>query len=1354
MKRLNSLLLCLLMALCFSSEVSAWKMEAGTIDLPSTFSQPGPFTVSLKQTYNTAPIIVALPTDNGGNASALRVEQVSDKDFMISHWEPRSEDGPHTDMTVSYVAVEPGEHTLPDGTVVEAGLLSSRPKTGDDFVQYKGSAPGNQRWGSHSFAGSFSGTPALVAAIQTANNETASSSDESSHPWLTTALDSVDASGFDYALERSEVFDQMNGSNFQFDDLASTEKIGYVAFDATANGQFPTFGNLVVDYEARFVGAAADGWDNGCDDTTFNTAFSNTPVVVATKNSRNEGDGGWLRECSVDSNAIGLTVDEDTAQDSERGHTDEDVGLLAFSQPFLFDSATSTGPPDQPFMLEAGTVDVTTGNSVSVSFEQSYPAAPAVFVLGDDNNSEPSSVRISQVTGSGFEVFAPEPPTGSSAESDSQTGVHYMAVTYGEHQFPDGTRLEVGQVPLLNVVGNNVGGSRWAPLGFNTGFSGTPALLSTIQTANNETSAPGGRSEPWMTVAHRDLDSNGVDIALDRAETSSGSVSSVEDTAFLAVETGEIDPFVDNEGNEVLSEARITSDSVAGTESCDTFGFVSGFSDPPLVVGAQVARDGNNGGWLRRCGVSSTEVDLKIEEDWADDRDLNHTTEQAAFMAFSQPFARDFSLESVVNFEVVAPGTASVCTPAVITIRARDADDNTVSNYSGTVDLTTSSGNGNWEIVTADGTLSPQPDNDDNGQAQYEFVNSDNGEIELGLGNERADDLTVTVEDTSGGQSGTSSVIQFQENAFVITEDDSLGDDFVAGRNHQLKVEAISRDTTDPSIDKCGTVTEYDGDIDLKGWIQRTGDDPGGASPKLDDGAGTDTMPDSEPANNNTTLAFNQGVASPQWLTSDVGQYALHLKDDSSGIVKNENDNPLTVTGSSQDWTVRPFGFHVSVVDNPGASGPTGSAFMAARRSFDVTTRAVVYDSADDSDDDGVPDNHGVADPSGNDDLSDNATTDAFGNGPNLSVELSSDLVANPPSPADPGLAGTTSVSGFNNGEATVSASYGEVGSISVKADLGGSYLGRSATVIGQTGFVGRFHPELFTAQPSDGSFAPECNGFVYSGQAHGYDAAPQIEITPRAHDASGTGPLVRNYREDWQFLTEGDVSRNFPTEDAGNGLNVTVGTADATLNPLGDGRMDYVFGEDEYTYVKDQNALIDPFPSDLVLEIDGIDDGDAQLEPSQNPVELNPAGVQIRYGRLRLDNTFGPETLNLIVPMRAEQWDGDSGRFELNTDESCWVYDTDADVTLDQAGLSGGSTSVLSVSDSLVAGELISGSELELTAPLEGNTGDVGVTFDVPVWLQDDFDGDGALDNPTATATFGVFRGHDRIIYWRERSE
>ena len=53
-------------------------------------------------------------------------------------------------------------------------------------------------------------------------------------------------------------------------------------------------------------------------------------------------------------------------------------------------------------------------------------------------------------------------------------------------------------------------------------------------------------------------------------------------------------------------------------------------------------------------------------------------------------------------------------------------------------------------------------------------------------------------------------------------------------------------------------------------------------------------------------------------------------------------------------------------------------------------------------------------------------------------------------------------------------------------------------------------------------------------------------------------------------------------------------------------------------------------------------------------------------------------------------------------------------------------------------------------------HSGSIGVTMDFSAlpWLQYNWDGsvDGSLENPpSASATFGQYRGHDRVIYWRE---
>lgn len=67
-------------------------------------------------------------------------------------------------------------------------------------------------------------------------------------------------------------------------------------------------------------------------------------------------------------------------------------------------------------------------------------------------------------------------------------------------------------------------------------------------------------------------------------------------------------------------------------------------------------------------------------------------------------------------------------------------------------------------------------------------------------------------------------------------------------------------------------------------------------------------------------------------------------------------------------------------------------------------------------------------------------------------------------------------------------------------------------------------------------------------------------------------------------------------------------------------------------------------------------------------------------------------------------------------------------------------------------SGSLVSGLGGALTLRPSGTQGTDVLVWDVPLWFEEDEDGDGLLEDPAGLATFGVYRGHDRIIYWRER--
>ncbi|MEP5981791.1 MAG: DUF6701 domain-containing protein, partial [Marinobacter alexandrii] len=424
--------------------------------------------------------------------------------------------------------------------------------------------------------------------------------------------------------------------------------------------------------------------------------------------------------------------------------------------------------------------------------------------------------------------------------------------------------------------------------------------------------------------------------------------------------------------------------------------------------------------------------------------------------------------------------------------------------------------------------------------------------------------------------------------------------------------------------------------------------------------------------------------------------------------------------------------------------------------------RAVQYGSADDSDFDGQPDGHNdntadktVALATNNATLSDNATVVSFDD----SVVLSGYLIAGPPGPpdpADPGLAGLSGVSGFSGGSVSGTARYNEVGVIEVAAAFSSAYLGRSIDLVGDSGPVGRFHPEHFSLEGQmDGVLAAQCNGFTYTGQSFGYATAPEFTIAARAYNGGGPGlgSITRNYRDDWQKLALADISRNDPTADSiqtgldGSLLAVATSPGTATLTPLGNGSLVYRPGADTFVYTRNNNARIAPFDAALEVDVTSVQDSDSvALSAADLPVLLPATGTSIRHGRLALENAYGPETMALQIPFEAQIWNG--SRFTRHTDENCWAYNTaDAGVTNTPPN-----TSVDARSGTLTNGIAASGGELVLTMPGNGNTGSVRVEYPVPTYWQDDFDGDGTIEDPSAIATFGVYRGHDRVIYWQER--
>ncbi len=303
------------------SKLAAWKMEADSIVVKNT-SDDTITHIDFRQSYDTPPLVFTLASDDGPNPANLRVINVTTTGFDIYTIEPQGEDGAHVQMSkIPYIAIEKGEHTLPDGTKIVADTVDTK-----KYYQKDNS----NEWEEISISG-FNTTPVVLAQIQTRNNERSDESvpDAVSQPWYSATVKDITSSSFKVTLDMAETTQG---------EVTNTETIAYLIIDSGLKGSEHYFASneyKKVMFETIRSDEIIQGWDNSSSGYQIDFSQSyNDPIAVATINTLNGNNGGWLRRKEINSDNIKLVVDEDRAQDSERNHIAERAGILLFSEPF------------------------------------------------------------------------------------------------------------------------------------------------------------------------------------------------------------------------------------------------------------------------------------------------------------------------------------------------------------------------------------------------------------------------------------------------------------------------------------------------------------------------------------------------------------------------------------------------------------------------------------------------------------------------------------------------------------------------------------------------------------------------------------------------------------------------------------------------------------------------------------------------------------------------------------------------------------------------------------------------------------------------------------------------------------
>ncbi len=292
-------------------------LQAGTASLPAV-TNPGSWTtVTFPTAFSTVPVVFTLVDETNAEPASVRVRNVTTTSFELAQVEAENNDGNTPAINVPWVAAEQGTYTLPDGSRIDVWTTDTSASAGWGLNLWNwqnGTYPG----------GNFAAQPTMMGKIQTANGE--QNAPGSSCPWRQDALQSVTATGYQYALDSAEVSSSCANS---------TETLGFMAVDAGAAGILRTLDGQQLAYESITSGNIIDRHDDGCFQVNYANVYASTPVAVASGMTYNGNNGGWKRECAVSATSISLLHDEDQAGDNERTGIPEQAGIFVVGEPVV-----------------------------------------------------------------------------------------------------------------------------------------------------------------------------------------------------------------------------------------------------------------------------------------------------------------------------------------------------------------------------------------------------------------------------------------------------------------------------------------------------------------------------------------------------------------------------------------------------------------------------------------------------------------------------------------------------------------------------------------------------------------------------------------------------------------------------------------------------------------------------------------------------------------------------------------------------------------------------------------------------------------------------------------------------------
>lgn len=355
-----------------------------------------------------------------------------------------------------------------------------------------------------------------------------------------------------------------------------------------------------------------------------------------------------------------------------------------------------------------------------------------------------------------------------------------------------------------------------------------------------------------------------------------------------------------------------------------------------------------------------------------------------------------------------------------------------------------------------------------------------------------------------------------------------------------------------------------------------------------------------------------------------------------------------------------------------------------------------------------------------------------------------------------------------------------EVGTFTAFASVAdGNYLGAGDVVGSVSGNIGRFYPAGFELISSAVGNSCGAGGYSYLSQ-------PDIDVAYELEARNRGGAAVLNY--DNTDLTYVAASISVHGEDSNDGndfssrMSVMSGlwddgvmtvndvsaavarTVDGSLNIIPDGPFaNFIVGL-QITDVDNANFFTLDFKPGAANNC--VVDGDCDSR-------MLAGTLNLLFGRLRIQDVHGPESSAIPMVWQTEFWNG--SQFVVNSDDHCTLLPlsavsfvgaaTTVDAVNDIINVAiGGASSAFNFADPVGGSDCLDPSNIGFcdgsAGLFYGAPGSV-VTYPIDVdlsalnFLQGDWNQDGNYNDsshPRTYVRFQHYRGHDRVIYWRER--